>query len=863
MVGASFTVAAVAQVLRSKKGISAVGNAQVDTAQSKFGGASLLLDGTGDYLLIRPLTEFAFGTNNFTIEFWLRVTTISTQYQNILDMRTAGNQFAPVIFLEYGVLKFGDGYTVRITNGSNLSINTWYHVAVSRSATSTKMFVDGTQVGSTYSDSANYIAPDFAIGANFAGAASVNGHMDEVRISNSARYTTTFTPSTSAFVNDANTLLLIHANGTDASTFFEDDNGVRAQKGITAVGNAQVDTAQSKFGGASLLLDDSPEAYLTVAHTSDMATGTGAFTAEGWFRPQLAGDPGQGFGTRFWFFKGVNSATGFGLGVTTDGVRFRGPGTTDLAYNTTISSSVFTHIAFVWDGANKKIYLNGTSVASASASLNVTDTTNYQIGYFTGIFAYNGWIDEIRVSNSARYTTTFTPSTTPFVNDANTLLLIHADGTNASTVVRDDNGANGKNITANGDAKISTAQSKFGGSSALFDGSSDRLIITSDGSFAYAGDFTVEAWVRPASFGNAIVLFSQGSAEASMIAIYAAQSTGQLIYYAYSNNRITGSNLTLNTWHHIAVSRSGSSIKLFLDGTQVGSTYTDTTSIVDAPFYVGSWINNTSSWNGYIDEVRVSNTARYTAGFTAPTAAFVNDANTLLLLHMDGANNSTAFIDSASRSQKGVIAVGSAGLSTTRSYFGGSSAYFNNYMVIPEHIRFNPGVDFTIEFWVNEDTIQNCKYIGGQTSGDIFIGHETTQFSNRLGVGVVGFGWYADLGVTLAADTWYNIAISRTGTTVRYFVDGDLKLTQTSGVLPESTWLWTGMELGSQTGGVTPFNGYIDELRVSQVCRYTAGFTVSTAPFQNDANTVLLLHFDGTNGSKTVTDDNGIAPYTP
>jgi hypothetical protein len=64
------------------------------------------------------------------------------------------------------------------------------------------------------------------------------------------------------------------------------------------------------------------------------------------------------------------------------------------------------------------------------------------------------------------------------------------------------------------------------------------------------------------------------------------------------------------------------------------------------------------------------------------------------------------------------------------------------------------------------------------------------------------------------------------------------------------------------TGGGS-FNGYLDEVRISNIARYTAAFTPSTTPFQSDANTVLLLHMDGTNASTVFTDDNGIAPYTP
>jgi hypothetical protein len=315
----------------------------------------------------------------------------------------------------------------------------------------------------------------------------------------------------------------------------------------------------------------------------------------------------------------------------------------------TINTGTWYNVAFVRSGGNITVYHNGTSVATGSSWTAAVDWGTYsaEIAKYSTYYL-NGWIDELRISNTARYTANFTPSTTPFVDDSDTVLLLHMDGTDASTVFTDDNGIgrSQRGITAIGNAQVSTAQSKFGGSSALFDGSGDKLFITPNGNFAYAGDFTVEAWVRPASFSNAQVMFSQGSAEASMIAVYLDSSTGQIIYYAYSGARITsGTNATLNTWQHIAVSRSGSSIKLFKDGTQIGSTYTDTTSIVDATFNIGTWINDTSGWNGHIDEFRISSSARYTSNFTPSTTAFVNDANTLLLVHADGTNASTVFTD--------------------------------------------------------------------------------------------------------------------------------------------------------------------------------------------------------------------------
>jgi hypothetical protein len=128
-----------------------------------------------------------------------------------------------------------------------------------RSGNDHKLYINGTQSGSTYTatNSITTLQNFITIGSNSDTpyGAVLNGHIDEIRVSNTARYTANFTAPTTPFVNDANTLLLIHADGTDASTFFEDDNGVRASKGIQAFGNAQVSTAQSKFGGSSAAFD--------------------------------------------------------------------------------------------------------------------------------------------------------------------------------------------------------------------------------------------------------------------------------------------------------------------------------------------------------------------------------------------------------------------------------------------------------------------------------------------------------------------------------------------------------------------------------------------------------------------------------
>ena len=650
IVGASF-VTAVAQILRSKKSIAAI-SVEVDTAHSQFGGASMAI-GSG-YLRIADHSSFSFGTGDFTIEFWFRPIVLDG-IDIIWDQRPNGSQgIQPTIYTTNSQLFYYTAAGNRITCG-NLTTNTWQHIALSRSGTSTRMFINGTQTGSTYTDTNNYVSSSQGvwIGADqyFGGNNSV-GNIDEIRISNSARYNANFTPSTTPFVNDANTLLLIHANGTDASTFFEDDNGIRAQKGITAFGNAQVDTAQSYFGGASALFDGSGD-YLLV--NDNFSFGTDNYTIECWYRPITITNARH-------IFEGRRSSANQVAPVI-----FHNGGTLtyNLGVNTLITSSGSTIVANTWhhiavsrSGTSTRMFVNGTQVGSTA-----TDSTNYPTfqpvlgAYFPSDFGpaafVNGHMDEIRVSNSARYTANFTPSTTPFVNDANTLLLIHADGTDASTVFRDDNGSGRtqKGVQAIGNAQIDTAQSKFGGSSALFDGSGDWLRVASHPDFAYGtGDWTIEWWQYITSISAGDTLLDQRSAEPTAAPTVYYRDGTNITFYANGADRIIGGAITTNSWQHIALCKSAGSTRLFINGTQSGSTFTDTITYVQGGDLVfnGRFALDFAA-AGHFDEVRISNTARYTANFTAPTAPFQNDANTLLLLHMDGTDGSTVFFDDNGR----------------------------------------------------------------------------------------------------------------------------------------------------------------------------------------------------------------------
>jgi hypothetical protein len=423
------------------------------------------------------------------------------------------------------------------------------------------MFINGTQAGSTYTDSTNYLVNSSRIsiaGDTGTGGSSYNGWIDEFRVSNIARYTTAFTPSTAPFVNDANTLLLLHMDGTDGSTSFEDDNGARAQRGITAIGGALVSTAQSQFGGASALFDGNGD-YLNL--TTDPAyTFAGDFTIECWYRlpgavPSIA---------PFFFNDHLFYLTNDG-GVAKYAIFSGGNNRLLTGSIGTVSSGVWYHVAFVRSGSTLAAYHNGVQQATSTWSNTMTTQANNYIGFYPSSSFFNGHIDEYRISNSARYTANFTPSTTPFVNDANTLLLLHMDS--SPTPFNDDNGTiRVKRLaTPRGAASISTTQSRFGGSSIIFDGSTAHIDVVPASDFNFGtGNFTVEAWIYVNNVNNIRAIWGNSSSG------FYIQTNRSLNFFNSATGQVAGlSNaIPLNTWTHVAFTANGATAKIWIDGVE-------------------------------------------------------------------------------------------------------------------------------------------------------------------------------------------------------------------------------------------------------------------------------------------------------
>ena len=205
-------------------------------------------------------------------------------------------------------------------------------------------------------------------------------------------------------------------------------------------------------------------------------------------------------------------------------------------------------------------------------------------------------------------------------------LLLHGNGTNGSTTITDSS-PSPKTVTAVGNAQISTAQSKFGGSSIAFDGTGDYLSTPATSAFVFGtDDFTIELWVRFASVSGVQALYDQRLAVSPTTQLVLYTNGTSLFYFFNGANRITIATVSSNQWYHLAISKQGSSMRAFIDGVQGGITYVDSTShTAGSNVFIGADVLGPggNALNGYIDDLRITKgVARYTGNFSVPPAPF-------------------------------------------------------------------------------------------------------------------------------------------------------------------------------------------------------------------------------------------------
>lgn len=251
------------------KTITRFGDAQISTAQSKFGTASCALDGSGDYLTIPHNTAFSIQGGDFTIEMWVRRAAsgvshylMSKRSPTLADgweWRINATNFMQ-FFHTGGSSVIGD---VSVPSGA------WCHIAVCRSGSSLTMWIDGAAAGAgTVSSGTENTDTTMKIGCDNVGSTGFNGHIDDIRITKGvARYTASFTPPTAAF---GDRLPQVSGNVKDASGA----NAARTVRAYRRDTGALVGSATSNGTTGNYTIDCATDAEVTLVAFDDATSGT-------------------------------------------------------------------------------------------------------------------------------------------------------------------------------------------------------------------------------------------------------------------------------------------------------------------------------------------------------------------------------------------------------------------------------------------------------------------------------------------------------------------------------------------------------------------------------------------------------------
>lgn len=819
-----------------------------NTTQGSFspygGGWSNYFDGTGDDLRVSSNAAFALGTGDFTFEMWINPPSWAASAPIFVVSGTGG----------IWIGKNGSNFVVRaygvadqLSYATMPTVNTWTHVVAVRSGTTLSMYFNGVRVATT-TNSYNFAQSYVAIGSDGepTNPTYYTGYISNLRlVKGTAVYNptqTTLTVPTAPLTPIANTGLL-----TCADNRFIDDsinNFAITRNGDTSIQRFNpfnpVLTTPTSYSG----FFDGTGDYLSVSsfglsqQLNALGTG-GDFTVEAWIYP--ARTSWSGYSDVF-----LVGTTGM---LTLDGKLVAYGFTGTPTSGTVMSLNAWTHIAISRSSGTLRGFQNGVQVFSVANSTQWPTNQGVLMGAWSGGTSefWQGFISNLRVSNNARYTGAFTPSTAPLTADANTLFLT----CQSATFV--DNSANNYTITAVGDT-VPRQFNPFGwtnttgssaaytpalySGSAYFDGSGDYLSFTGGSATAIGtSSGTVEFWMYATAndgYRRIICSTSGGFSSGTFVIRF---NLGNFLVGAGTNN-ITTTLPIINRWYHIAwVGLNGSSQTLYIDGVAVGTA--TSYNLTESISLIGGWysVNTSEFFAGYLSDVRIiKGRALYTSNFQPPIAPLTAIPNTTLLNNM----TSAAIYDSAMLTNYETL--GNAGVVTSLKKYGNSSLYFDgtgDYLPAQTSPNFAFGTgDFTVEAWIysadvsfaaQRGFIQTSATVGGlstsYTSGIIILFGGSSFGSINANVGGSN---YNSGGSTVATNTWYHVALTRASGVVNLWLNG-VSVASGSG----NTANLTGQNLvvgGYYSTGYL-YNGYLDDVRITRgIARYTSAFTPPSTP---------------------------------
>jgi hypothetical protein len=837
-----------------------VGNAQISTSVKKYGTGSMAFDGSGDRLFSPSNRQWNFGTGDFTIELWAYPTSQgghgSSNNDCLIDFRPGTNGVYGTLYIfnsGTGVYWFVNSAN-RIT-GAAIPNNQWTHIAICRIASQTKLFINGTQSGATYADTNNYLVAPAMIGEfnDGVGGGNFQGYIDDLRISRFGRYPYNFTPPTAEFPNIGGTVTLTADPYFDYTTLLLPGNGTNGAQNNTFLDSStnnftitrNGNTTQGTFSpfsqtGWGNYFDGAAATRLTMPSNTAFAFGTGAYTVEGWvyLNAQAA--------TQSSFFEAGTNTGALSTSILNNGAVSLGTYGVGAVFSSSANSvtpNQWFHVAVVRNSTasnDTKIYVNGTAVATGTDSSNWTVTTTPAIG---GInlsgYTLNGYISNLRVvKGTAVYTATFTVPTTPLTAISGTSLLT----CQSNRFV--DNSSNAFAITRNGDVSVQ-AFSPFNptaawsaatnGGSGYFDGSGDYLNGPSTGQFAPTGDFTISMWIYPTSFAASFYVLAGSWAGAGAANEWLIQydNTGAIRFLTTTDSTFSAAGvIKLNQWQFLSISRTGSTLTGYVNGTSFRSyTLTGTVGSATKVVYIGIQSGTTWPYIGYMADFRM--VAGSAESATPPTSPATAISGTNMLLNFTNAG----ILDATSKND--LETVGNAQISTTQSKFGGSSMYFDGTddrlpAAANNDLVFGTG-DFTVEGWFytgvpanNRGLFQISSTAGGLEGGNT---NNVAVYCSSSVLGVYYNDTFKAGTTAISSNTWTHFALVKYSGNIKLYVNG---IADSGFGTNSDTRNYTGKNIcvGGYFSTSFLWSGYIQDFRITKgIARYTSNFTPPTTAF--------------------------------
>jgi hypothetical protein len=795
--------------------------------------------------------------SDFTVEFWTYPTSFN-DYNNIFDNRTTDADTAGMSFglTAAGKVYFYTNLTFQITTATSIPLNAWTHLALVRSGSGSgnvKIYINGVADSNTatYTTSFTRTAPSIGDDWNTRSALQYFGYLSNLRATNAALYTSTFTPSTvplTTTVSSGTCLLL-----TCQSNRFIDNSASALT--MTVTGLPQVTPAVpftlpsglTTYGSGYF---DGTGDYLSVISATQFDFGSGDFTLECWvFCNNFASD--------YRFIAKVANIGSFGswqVLVDTSGYpRFYASSAAsswDVASNlgggVAIAANTWNYIAVTRSGTTFTIWVNGVSSGTTTSSASIYYSAAVPVtvgGMPDGTRSLLGYITDARIlKGTAQYTSAFTPPTTPLTAVTNTSLLTTQFNGGGNNSGFKDSSQNNFVITRNGNTTQGTFAPYAADWSNYFDGSGDYLNVS--GATAYgSGSFCFEAWIYSTNVSLQQMVIANATSGGFFVGINVNSSNvlgiGRANVAIDNEVSYTWAN---NTWYHIAVNRSGTSVQFFVNGVQVGSTGSNSINYSTTGRQIGAELNGTSPFNGYISNLRCVNASVYTSAFTPSTTPLTAITSTTLLTcqsnrFIDNSSNAYTITVAGNTSVQGFSPFAPLTVYNPATY--GGSGYFGsaNYLSAASNVAFGFGTgDFTVEAWVYPNAAYTTyNYIWATGANDGLVVYVSSGVLYVRAYNVIDL---LASSVAPALNAWSHVAVTRSGTTLRIFVNG----VQT-GTTTNSNNFATGSGLvGNDGTNAAPWYGYISNLRVVKgTAVYTAAFTPPTAPLTAISGTSLLL----------------------